>query len=130
MIKIQIVNDGVRGADDGATVRDYPKNGGPNKDGVYTVSIALAEALIASDDAREVVEKKQTVTERLKAKAGKAEKEAAEKAAAEPAPAPAPEPVPRPRPNRYPRPRPNLQRSKSPKPSFPAFRQFRSRNEA
>lgn len=60
--KIKILKDGVRGADDGATVRDYPK------DGVFTVSETLAAVMIEAGEAEEIVEEKQTVTERVKAK--------------------------------------------------------------
>lgn len=81
MIKVKIVKDGVKGADDGATVRTYPKDGGPEKDGVYVVSDALGEVFIEAGEAQEVAEKKASATDRVKAKS--AEKEAAEKDAAE-----------------------------------------------
>jgi hypothetical protein len=84
MVKVKIVKDGVKGADDGATVRHYPKDGGPEKDGVYDVSEALASVFIEADEAEEVDEKKPTVTDKVKAKSAKAaEKAEAEKAAAE-----------------------------------------------
>lgn len=84
MIKIQIVKDGVKGADDGATVRAYPKDGGPGKDGVYVVSDALGEVMIEAGEAKEIVEKKLTATERLAAKNASADKAAADKAEAKP----------------------------------------------
>ena len=90
MIKVQIVKDGVKGADDGATVRAYPKDGGPDGDGVYFVSTALAEVFIEAGEATEIEVKKRSVTDKVKARAkptaaekAAAEKEAAEKAAAE-----------------------------------------------
>jgi hypothetical protein len=83
MIKVKIVKDGVKGADDGATVLPYPKNGGPEGDGVYLVSDALAEVFIEAGEAEEITERKPTATDRVKAKSNKAAQEAAEKAAAE-----------------------------------------------
>ena len=83
MIKVKILKDGVRGADDGATVLSYPKDGGPNGDGVYVVSDALGEVLIEANEAEEVEEKKPTATDRVSAKKAAAEKAAAEKAEAD-----------------------------------------------
>lgn len=96
MIKVKIVKDGVKGADDGATVRLYPMDGGPEKDGVYTVSDALGEVFIEAGEATEVEEEKQSVTDKLKAK-GKTK--TVEPAAVVPEPTPAtvavePEPTP------------------------------------
>ncbi len=101
MIKVQIVKDGVKGADDGATVRSYPKDGGPEGDGVYLVSPALAEVLIEAGEATEIEVKKQSVTDKLKA-AGKGKTKAKTEEPVEPvvpepaAPAVIPEPVPEP----------------------------------
>lgn len=83
MVQVKIVKDGVKGADDGATVRPYAKGE------IYRVSDTLAEVFIEAGEAVEVEEDKPTVTERVKEKASKkpttpaAEKEAAEKEAAE-----------------------------------------------
>lgn len=65
MIKVKIVKDGVKGADDGATVRSYAKGV------IYTVSDALGEVFIEAAEGVEVVEEKQSVTDKLKAKAAK-----------------------------------------------------------
>lgn len=76
MVKIRIIKDGVKGADDGATVRAYPTDGGPNKDGVYNVSRALAAAFIEAGEGEEV--ETPSLTETLTGKkARKAGKEAA-----------------------------------------------------
>ncbi|WP_205938680.1 hypothetical protein [Rhizobium leguminosarum] len=83
MVKVKIVKDGVKGADDGATVRHYPKDGGPEKDGVYDVSESLASVFIEAHEAEEVDEKKPTVTDKVKAKSAAAAAKAAEKAEAE-----------------------------------------------
>jgi membrane protein involved in colicin uptake len=86
MIKVKIAKDGVKGADDGATVRQYAKGV------IYTVSDALGEVFIEAGEATEVEEEKQSVADKLKAKGAKsseaadkavAEKEAADKAVAE-----------------------------------------------
>lgn len=68
MVKVKILIDGVKGADDGATVRAYPMDGGPDGDGVYIVSEALAAVFIEVGEAEEIVEKKQSVTDKVKAK--------------------------------------------------------------
>jgi colicin import membrane protein len=77
MPKVKIVKDGVKGADDGATVRPYAKGV------IYTVSDALAEVFIEAKEAVEVEEVKQSVADKVKARAAAKEAAAAEKAAAE-----------------------------------------------
>ncbi|TDW21065.1 hypothetical protein EV128_12234 [Rhizobium azibense] len=77
MIKVKILKDGVKGADDGATVRAYPMDGGPEKDGVYVVSEALALVMIEADEAEEITEKKPSATDKVKAKAKTADAPAA-----------------------------------------------------
>lgn len=84
MVKVQIIKDGVKGADDGATVRHYPKDGGPNKDGVYIVSEALAAVFIEAHEAEEVDEEKPSVTAKVNARKEKAEAEKAAKAGTAP----------------------------------------------
>lgn len=69
MTRVKILKDGVKGADDGATVRPYAKDGGPEKDGVYDVSEALALVFIEAGEAEEIEVKKQSATDKLKAKA-------------------------------------------------------------
>jgi len=69
LTKVKILKDGVKGADDGATVREYPKDGGPDKDGTFFVSESLAAALIEAGEAEEIEVKKVSVTDRVKAKA-------------------------------------------------------------
>jgi hypothetical protein len=66
MITVKILKEGVRGADDGATVLPYAKG----KE--YTVSEALAEVFIEAGEAEEIVQEKPTATEKVKAKAEKA----------------------------------------------------------
>lgn len=82
-VKVKILKDGVRGADDGATVLDYPQDGGPEKDGIYVVSTDLAKVLIKYGEAEEIVEREKSVTEQIAADV-------------EPTPAPAGEPTPAP----------------------------------
>ncbi|WP_085044324.1 hypothetical protein [Ensifer aridi] len=83
MVQVKIVKDGVKGADDGATVRPYAKGV------VYRVSDALAEVFIEAGEAVEVEEEKTTVTARVNAKAAAKEDEPVK----EPEPTVAPEPT-------------------------------------
>lgn len=92
MTRVKILKDDVRGADDGATVRTYPMDGGPEKDGVFDVSEALALVFIEAGEAEEVEVKKPTATE--KAKANAEAKAAASEKAAEAKAAPGLPPIP------------------------------------
>lgn len=67
-VKIKILKDGVKGADDGATVHAYPKDGGPERDGVYVVSEAMALVMIEVGEAEEVKEDKPSLADKVKAK--------------------------------------------------------------